>query len=274
MSRNASFAEFFALVAVFSLPFYLLGALGPDWTQVLPVPLPISVLTICVPFGVALWLIQQETGWSGVRKLLLRVFDVAHVQPKTWLLPAFLLLPLAAFVAYTVQRLLGQAIPDTLIPPSALAVSFVAFFAGAVLEEVGWTAYATERLQRRYSAFTAALLLGVFWQLWHVVPHLQAHHSADWIFWHSLRGVAMRVLMVWVYNNAGRSLFTAITLHASSNVADYALPDKGASYDPLMLAVVLWLLVGLVVWGYGARTLTRGSRLSARIEEGTPQGES
>jgi hypothetical protein len=249
--------RFFALVAVLSLPFYLLGAFGPDWTKVLPVPLPVSVLTIFVPFSAALWLAHREQGSPGVRMLLGRVFDIRRIRPASWLLPAFLLMPGAMLAAYMLQAALGQQTAARLISPPALAVSFAAFFIGAIFEEVGWTGYATEALQRRYSALTAALILGLFWQAWHIVPLAQAHRPPAWIFWHCLGGTGMRVLMVWLYNNAGRSLFSTIVFHAASNTGYFALQDKGASYDPLTLALVLWFLAALAVWRYGAQTLCR-----------------
>jgi uncharacterized protein len=251
---------FFVLVSVFSLPFYLLGALGPDWTKILPVPLPISVLTIFVPFFAALWLTHREGGLPAIRALLRRIFDIGRIRPPAWLLPAFLLMPSAMFAAYMLQRLLGQQTHASLISLPALAASFAVFFLGAAVEELGWTGYATDLLQRRHSALTAALLLGLFWQAWHIIPLAQAHHPAVWIFWHCLRGVAMRVLMVWLYNNTGKSLFAAIVFHATSNVSDFALDDRGASYNPLVLGLVQWLLVALAIWKYGAQTLSASSR--------------
>ena len=255
-----SASRFLALVSVLSLPFYLLGALGPDWTKVLPVPLPIGVLAIFVPFSAALWLAHREGGFPAVRKLLRRIFDTGRIRPRIWLLPAFLLMPCAMVAAYAVQALLGHRPPAGLISLPALAASFAAFFIGAIFEETGWTAYATEALQRRHSALAAALILGLFWQAWHIIPLAQAHRPAAWIFWHCLGGVAMRVPMVWLYNNAGKSLFSAIAFHASSNAGYFALQDKGASYDPLTLALVLWVLAGLTVWKCGAQTLSGASK--------------
>jgi transposase len=50
--------------------------------------------------------------------------------------------------------------------------------------------------------------------LWHVVPLVQAHHGAAWIAWKCLETLAARVLIVWLYNNTGESLFAAFLFHA------------------------------------------------------------
>jgi membrane protease YdiL (CAAX protease family) len=41
-----------------------------------------------------------------------------------------------------------------------------------VFEEVGWTGFATPWLQRRYSAVTTGLIVGVIWGVWHLLQGL------------------------------------------------------------------------------------------------------
>lgn len=255
-SGLASVLNYFGLVAAFSLPFYVLAMLGPDLTKVLPIPLPISSLMIFVPFGVSLWLTHQEAGRRGVWDSLRRVFDIQRIREKGWLLPTFLLLPATLLLSLLIQRLFGQAVTLAAFSLPAVLLAFTVFFVGAIFEEIGWTLYALGRLQQHVTALNAALIVGLFWQAWHVIPHFQAHHSAEWIFWHCVRGVALRVLIVWLYNNAGRSLFTAISFHAVDNVGTFVWPITASSYDPLVFAAILWLLVLLVVWYWGSRTLT------------------
>jgi membrane protease YdiL (CAAX protease family) len=42
-------------------------------------------------------------------------------------------------------------------------VLFASFFLGAILEEIGWTGYATGPLQERYGVFRAGLIIGAVW---------------------------------------------------------------------------------------------------------------
>jgi len=77
--------------------------------------------------------------------------------------------------------------------------------ANAYGEELGWTGYAIDAMQERWSALKSGIVLGVAWAGVHVPILSIAGYSFDWIVWHSLYVIAGRVLFVWVYNNAGKS---------------------------------------------------------------------
>jgi hypothetical protein len=247
-----------ALVAGSSIPFYVLGALGPDATEFLPVQLPASSLMFVCPAAVALWLVRRERGAEGVRALLSRVFDLQRVQQKRWLLASAGVMPAVMLLSYMVQRGLGQPLPEFSLSLPGIAGSFVVFFISAAGEELGLTCYATEPLQQSYSVVSAALIVGTFWALWHIIPNVQAHRSAGWIFWQCVSTVALRVLMVWLFNRAGQSLFAAIVFHAMINVSTFAFPKAGSHYDPQVTGLILTGAALLVTLGWG-ETL-KGSR--------------
>jgi membrane protease YdiL (CAAX protease family) len=54
------------------------------------------------------------------------------------------------------------------------------FFIGGIGEELGWQGFVFERLLGRWNALQAALILGVIWALWHIVPILQTSHGIAW----------------------------------------------------------------------------------------------
>ena len=55
------------------------------------------------------------------------------------------------------------------------------FLVGAVGEDMGWQGYDFEGLRDRASALNAALVLGVVWAFWHVIPFALMGRSGDWI---------------------------------------------------------------------------------------------
>ncbi|HEU0113987.1 MAG TPA: CPBP family intramembrane glutamic endopeptidase, partial [Thermomicrobiales bacterium] len=48
------------------------------------------------------------------------------------------------------------------------------FFIPALTEEAGWSGYVIDPLQSRWSALSAAMVVGLVWAVWHAVPYLQA----------------------------------------------------------------------------------------------------
>jgi membrane protease YdiL (CAAX protease family) len=139
----------------------------------------------------------------------------------------------------------------------AVAVSFVVFFFAALGEEVGWQGYAIDRLQDRWNALTASVILGTVWAVWHVVPLIQMSRSPPEIACQCLGMVATRVLIVWLYNNTGKSVFAAILFHAMNNVTTVLLPNYGWPYEPPHALVMLAGAAVVVTLLWGQETLAR-----------------
>ena len=121
-------------------------------------------------------------------------------------------------------------LPSPQFPVLAALVMFLAFCIAAMGEEVGWMGYAIDPMQARWSALRASILLGLVGALWHIIPFTQAHRSAPWIAWQCLFLVASRVIMVWIYNNTGKSVFAAILHHAISNPGCFMFSNLGSHY--------------------------------------------
>jgi membrane protease YdiL (CAAX protease family) len=155
------------------------------------------------------------------------------------------------------MRLAGVVMPEPHVPLLIVPVFFVMFFAEGALEELGWQGYAFDPLQERWGALPAALFIGTVWAVWHLVPFAQAHHDAQWIVWQCATTVAARVLIAWVYNNAGRSVFTAIVFHAMLNTSEFLFPNFGSHYDPFYAAIVLAAAAAAVTLVWGPKTLAR-----------------
>lgn len=220
---------FFALVLVLSVPFWILAAVAP----VQPLAgLPLSGLMAFMPAVAAAVLVGRAGGRSAWVAFLRRSFDWSRMRGRgAWPL-LILLMPALGLVAWAV---LDGAPSGPGAPAWVLAVMLVAFLAAGLGEELGWCGYAIEPLERRFGELRAALLLGVFWSAWHVVPFLQAGRSWDWIAWQCANIVAVRVVMTRLYFGAGRSVFAIALFHALDNVAAFSLPMFGGRHDPRFL---------------------------------------
>jgi len=225
--------------------------------QAIPINLPFGALMFVTPTIAALMLTLREAGAPGAKALLKRAFDVRRIKAKLWLVPAFLVMPAGIAAAYAWMRAAGVAMPEPQTPLFIVPVFFVMFFVAAAFEELGWQGYAIDPLQQRWGALPAALIVGTVWAVWHIVPFAQAHHTAYWIFWQCAATIAARVLIVWIYDNAGRSVFTAIVFHAMLNTSEFLFPNYGSHYDPFYAAIVLGAAAAAVTFLWGPKTLAR-----------------
>ena len=250
---------FFLLVFALSLPFWLVGAV--TGLQLLP-GLPVGALQAFCPLVAASILVYRENKTAGWKKLLKRAFDCKRVEAKVWYVPVVLLMPGVAVLAYGVMRVMGWPLPPPQLPVLAAPGILLAFFITALGEELGWSGYATDPMQARWNALQAGILLGVVWAAWHIVPLVQAHRSAAWIAWWSLGTVATRVLIVWLYNNTGKSVFAAALFHTMQNVSWQLFPNYGSHWDPRITGLITAVAAAIVTVVWGPRTLARSSRLS------------
>lgn len=131
-------------------------------------------------------------------------------------------------------------------------------------EEVGWRGFALPRLQEKYSALTATLILSVFWAAWHLplfayrpgYAAMGLAGVAGWFF--SI--VAGAVLFTWLFNGSRGSLLACALFHGLTDVVflcDYG-SDNMMQYIGML--VTLWGLAVLLIWG--PRELGPGKRVA------------
>lgn len=249
--RPESPLTFFALAFVFIVPFWVLGALTDK--ALLP-GLPVAALATMCPAAAALVCVRRERGRVGVMALLRRAFDVRRVPSKGWYAPVVLLMPAVMALSFAVSRRIGTPVPPPTIKVLPMLLLLVVFFVAALGEELGWSGYATDPLQRRWGALRGALVLGLVWAVYHFVGLAQAHRSVAWIAWWSIGTVAARVIMVWLYNKTGHSVFAATLFHTMINVTWQLFPVNGSYYDPRVTGLILALVAVIIVVLFGTRS--------------------
>ncbi|HET9386123.1 MAG TPA: CPBP family intramembrane glutamic endopeptidase [Gemmatimonadales bacterium] len=214
------------------------------------------------PMIAASILVYRENRVAGVKELFRRIVDYRRIKSKIWYLPVFLAGPFIVFVQYGLARWSGLQVPPphlTLLVP----LSFVGFFLIAYAEELGWTVYALDTLQEKRSALTAGVLAGIMWASLHAPVWALAGQSLAWCAWQWIYVVALRVLMAWIYNNTGKSLFAMDLLHPGLFVWWYLWPVTGQGlsmptvYDPRNLALITIGLAAIVSYLWGPTTLVQ-----------------
>jgi membrane protease YdiL (CAAX protease family) len=241
---------FFLLVFALAIPFLLIGAL--TGIQLLP-GLPVAALMAVCPATAALILTHRDDGPAGAKALLKRAFDHHRIRKRVWYAPILLLMPGVMVLSFGVMRWSGTPVPAPQIALVPALILCFAFFTSASAEELGWSGYVIDPMQNRWGALGASILVGLGWAVFHYVALLQAHRSLAWIAWWSLWTVALRVIIVWLYDNTGKSVFAAALFHATINVTWQLFPIQGSFFDPRVTgAITAFVAVAvIVVWGHG-----------------------
>jgi uncharacterized protein len=242
------------LVFALTLPFWVIGAV--TGTQLLP-GVPLAGLAFVCPALAAAICVYREGKGAGVRALLKRSLDFQRITAKGWYVPTLLLMPMVMGLSIVVLRISGVPVPAPAIAVVPTLLLAAGFFLGALGEELGWSGYAIDLLQARWGALAASIVLGAIWAIWHYVGLAEAHRAMAWIAWWSLGTLALRVLIVWLYNNTGRSVFAAALSHMTINLTWQLFPINGSYYDPRVTSAITVLVAVIVVVVSGPGTLTR-----------------
>jgi membrane protease YdiL (CAAX protease family) len=252
-----------------SLAVYLpIVASARGWIS-LDVPPSLSALGVFGPAVAALLLLVRERGRAGLRTLVRDA--TARAFGARWWAVTLALPPALLGTMYAVYRLVGgshhttstvaafsEAGLEALVAVPVMVLVIVALAYG---EEAGWRGYLLPRLQTRWSALTASLLVGVVWFLWHV-PLLFLPGDQNGAMPVPLLAafvLASAVLYTWLYNSTGGSVLAVTLLHGGLNVwGQFVAVHPAETGDPVSGAVmvgVVTVVAGVLTAVYGVRTL-------------------
>lgn len=189
-------------------------------------------------------------GKPGLGRLFARLRDW-RIEPARYSL-LLLVTPVIMLGVLTALTLFVSPAFQPQFVPFAIVAGLLAGF----LEEIGWTGFATPRLQARYSLFTSGLILGLLWATWHAAAgYFGAAHTlgsywlADFVVGWLLLLTPYRILMGFVYKHT-QSLPLAQLMHAVFTGSLGLFRPVTGPADGLIwqgaVMVVLWVLVAVV----------------------------
>jgi membrane protease YdiL (CAAX protease family) len=259
-STNDSMVAFFTLTFLLSVPFYILNALA--YLNVVGKPemgaLYIALFTV-TPIASASMLTFRRRGIQDLKELFGRIFDFKRIAKSRWYVAIIFLSPLIFLLSLAWIVLLGTPVPPALTPLVTLPAVFPFFFLLAAGEEVGWMGYAFESMQARDSALRAALVLGMIWALWHVPFFVFMMPNPIVLTAQFFTLVGTRVLVAWIFNNTGKSVFAAILFHAVDNTALVTFPEIKAvtPWGSAMFCGLVMIVAFVVTLFWGPQSLAR-----------------
>lgn len=142
----------------------------------------------------------------------------------------------------------------------------------AFVEETAWMKYGVTRLQRRFHALPACLMVGMAWGLWYLPMLLVGEGVPDGYPWPVFLAsmVALTILLGWAYNMTHSGLVLLI-MQIVSNCAFFLLPVLPGYWDmdSTYVTAFVWANVtsaALLTLIFGWRELGRRKRAMWRME--------
>lgn len=245
------------------------GILATTWSSGIPgrgaalddLLIPVFGFMLAGPFLAAVGLSFAEHGGAGL-VLLFRGFTIWRIGWANLILASCLIPAAGLVVLLPLSRIAPAFTPGFLAEgggPWMLAGSLAGGLVVGLIEETGWTGYATPRLLARHRVLTAAILLGVLHGVWHFMSNLWfSGEQFGWAFlpifvtaW-GLALVNMRILAVRLFKRTGGSTLAAAVVHGSHSGGLLALwpvvtsPGQDLAWTAgftIVGSVALWIAI-------------------------------
>jgi membrane protease YdiL (CAAX protease family) len=205
-----SWFVFWGPLALFKIPAisFVSDVKGPSWAIVL------FIIGGFVPSLLAIFLTWKKEGVPGLRLLGRRMLQFN----LGWRWYGYILLIVIVGTAgqLTINKLLGNTFNGNLFL-TQMGNFLPLLILGPLSEEIGWRGYALGRLQTKWNALPASLIVGLVWALWHLPLFMMvgtSQHELGIPFIGFLVGfMANSILYTLLYNNTKQSIWSAILLH-------------------------------------------------------------
>jgi membrane protease YdiL (CAAX protease family) len=250
--RRNPLISMYALLFLLGWPVQILDALASHGYTVKP-PDILNIATGLTPALAAIIVTAILAGRSGVKELFRR-FLIWRVGVQWYVVGVFLLAGVI-LGGIGLHVLFGGAMPE--LPISGAPVSLILFaftvtlIVGALVntEEIAWRGFALPRLQPRYGALIASLLIAIPEASFHL-PHFWNLDSIFYqnagLFWFTAFTVAIVFLYTYVFNKTNDSLLIVTLLHASQNAWANLLSDNTLRPFQFTVALVWMIAIALI----------------------------
>lgn len=200
---------------------------------------------------------------DGMKELAVQLLKL---KPIIYVLIALLSPFVLAFIAASANYFLNKTpfdLSDLFVAKEIPSFSFTQFFLYNLVffgfgEEAGWRGFVLPRLQSKFNALTASIILALYWALWHLplffyrpgFMEMSIGGLFGWLF--SL--LTGSVLLTWLYNSSTASILVCAIFHCTIDIvflADFS--DK---------TIVNYIGMLITIWGIATIFIFNPKKLS------------
>jgi len=227
----------------------------PYSNQNLKIASIVSFIGLLGPMGIAYWLIRKDSELKA--DIYRRFFNFKSIKPVYIFIACFLMLG-SILLAQAISLLFGYSTSQFTITghftfSSGIFPVWFLLIVAPILEELGWHSYGTDCLRNKMNLFTASLLFGAFWGVWHIpLSTIRDYYQSNLVQTGWIYGVNFLVsiipyvlLMNWLYYKTGRNIIIVIIFHITAGYFNeiFATNPDSKIIQTFLLLVLATVLV-------------------------------
>jgi membrane protease YdiL (CAAX protease family) len=243
-------------------------------TRLLPFVMTGMLVTSCSPTLAALLVAGLYPRAGGVRSVSrqMRVWRV----PVVWYALALIGPIILLLVAEGLTALhCGTSPAHWMLLPSFSGPGGLYFviFGSLFAEELGWRGFGQPRLQARFSALSASIVIGLIWSTWHlwyvILPGGFSNVTGTDAVATYVRLTSTAIIYAWMYNSTNGSLLITMLAHLGHNFAASLIPTPVDGGRQHLVNALCYLVVAIwVVAIADSRTLRRSAKAGSLAAHG------
>ena len=237
--------RFLLWLVLLSVPIYTVPLLVIAGRLPVAFAFAIVPLAVTAPLAGATATVWHEGGIKGLAAMFRGAMQPAH---WSWSITSTVVIPALLLLTGGLLLLAGTPVPQS-GPWVATPLFFLVFLLAGAAEELGWMGVVYPDWRGRFGRFGAAAALGLVWSVWHLPFWGATFGSALEVAAQTITAVALRFLLVALYERSGDNVQVTILAHASYNTAIAVVPVYDmAGWLGIFLLGVLSAASALVLW--------------------------
>ncbi len=138
---------------------------------------------------------------------------------------------------YSAKKSYGTTVLENVIDYDFKSLIMILVFLSitSLGEEIGWRGFVLPRLQRRFSALTSSVFLGMVWGIWHIPMFISTGMNLSSLLVQLLTIISFSIIITWVYNNTKGSLFIVWLFHWTLAATASVFPPLTTLTDDVLI---------------------------------------
>lgn len=217
-----------------------------------------GLVSLCVPAIAALIMILGSKNQELIQDFWNRLFLFKINIPS--LAVILLLMPLVVLLATSISLLFGKSTEQFQLADTFSVMErwkylglVIPFILAPFIEEIGWRGYGVDSLKAYSTLFTASILFGILWGLWHVpLFFIKGYYQnglwqlgSVYVINFFISIIPLAFLTNWIFYTNGRSIPALVLFHSIANISSVIF--KTEQFTKCIITALLCIIAVIVV---------------------------